>query len=236
MLPAITAPVMRFLGVSDPARAAAFYRDVLGFEIRDVDGGTEAHRGPARLRFVQPRPTAAAMVFFETDDLDAMRAGIAARGGAPSDAGKLNWIKIRMFYLRDPDGHTLCFGKSYQEPDCSAPTPMLRKALPELPCNGVAAAVAYYRDVLGFHINYQQDDLGVMDRDEITVLLIARTPRHTGIGSAYFYIENADALHAELTAKGANVRGEPISHPWGLRDFTVVDAEGNELRFGQTFE
>jgi len=108
--------------------------------------------------------------------------------------------------------------------------------LPELPVDDVAAAVAYYRDVLGFRINYQQDDLGVMDRDEITVLLIPRTERHTGIGSAYFYIENADALYAELRAKGANAQGEPVSHPWGLRDFEVLDLARNQLRFGQTFE
>ena len=37
-------------------------------------------------------------------------------------------------------------------------------------------------------------------------------------------------------AKGANVRGEPVSHPWGLRDFRVIDLEGNEITFGQTFE
>jgi predicted enzyme related to lactoylglutathione lyase len=113
---------------------------------------------------------------------------------------------------------------------------MLEKALPGLPCNDVAAAVAHYREVLGFHSNYQQQDLGVMDRDAITVLLVERTPRHTEIASAYFYVANADVLHAELTAKGANVRGEPVSQPLGLREFLVPDPEGNELRFGQPFE
>jgi uncharacterized glyoxalase superfamily protein PhnB len=90
--------------------------------------------------------------------------------------------------------------------------------------------------VLGFRINYQQHDLGVMDRDDITVLLIARTERHTGIGSAYVYVANADTLYAELRAKGAKVQGEPVSHPWGLRDFRVLDLEGNWITFGQPFE
>ncbi len=83
---------------------------------------------------------------------------------------------------------------------------MMRQALPELPFDDVGAAVAYYRDVLGFRINHQQDDLGVMDRDDITVVLIARTERHTGIGSAYVYVEDADALYAELRGKGATFR------------------------------
>jgi uncharacterized glyoxalase superfamily protein PhnB len=141
-----------------------------------------------------------------------------------------------MFEIRDPDGHTLWFGQSYDKPHQAVPAPMMRKALPELPFDDVAAAVAYYRDVLGFRINHQQHDLGVMDRDDITVVLISRTDRHTGIGSAYVYVEDADALYAELRGKGANVDGAPISHPWGLRDFGVIDIERNRIRFGQPFE
>ena len=49
-----------------------------------------------------------------------------------------------------------------------------RQALPELPCDGVAAAVSFYRIILGFRINYHEHDLGVMDRDAITLLLIGR--------------------------------------------------------------
>jgi len=78
--------------------------------------------------------------------------------------------------------------------------------------------------------------MGVMDRDEVRILLIKRTDKHSGIGSCYVYIRDADALHAQLMAKGANVQGEPVSHPWGLRDFEVLDFEGNQITFGQPFE
>jgi uncharacterized glyoxalase superfamily protein PhnB len=57
-----------------------------------------------------------------------------------------------------------------------------------------------------------------------------------GIGSCEFYIADADALHRELTARGANVQGEPVSHAWGMRLFSVLDPWGNRLTFGQTFE
>ncbi len=108
-------------------------------------------------------------------------------------------------------------------------------ALPAMPLADAAAAVRYYVEVLGFRINHQQQDLGVMDRDAITVLL---TPRSAGtaVGSMYIYIRDADALYAELKAKGARVEGEPVSHPWGLRDFEIQDLDGNRIRFGQTFE
>ncbi len=68
------------------------------------------------------------------------------------------------------------------------------------------------------------------------LLLIARTERHRGIGSCSFYVVDADALHEELVTKGAHVQGPPISHPWGLREFRVLDPEGNRLSFAQPFE
>ena len=244
--PTITAPVMRLIGVADAERSTQFYREVLGFEMRERDGAMEAMYGPARLQFRKqdyapcdwdtPRPPGTAILFFQTDDVAAMQAAIRARGGVPSELEQVNWIKMRMFEIRDPDGHTLWFGQSYNVEFPPRLPAMLQKALPELPFDDVPAAVVYYRDALGFHINYAQDDMGVMDRDEVTVVLIARTERHTGIGSAYVYIEDADALCAELETKGANVLGEPVSHPWGLRDFRVVDLEGNWITFGQPFE
>ncbi len=244
--PAIVCPVMRFIGVEDEARSTAFYRDVLGFELRGQAGAIEAVSGPACIRFgahdyapgdwEEPRPRGSAMLFFETDDIAGMHDVIRGRGGNPGGIEKVNWIKMRMFAVRDPDGHTLWFGQSYDRPHPPSPPPMMRQALPELPFDDVAAAVAYYRDVLGFRINYQQQDLGVMYRDEVTVLLIARSERHTGIGSFEVYVENADALYAELRAKGANLRGEPVSHPWGLRDFRMLDLEGNRITFAQPFE
>jgi catechol 2,3-dioxygenase-like lactoylglutathione lyase family enzyme len=243
---AIVAPVMRFIGVANVAKSAAFYRDVLGFEIREEAGRVEAVCGPARLQFgaqdyapghvEEQRPFGSAMIFFHTSDVGAIQAAIRKRGGATSEIEKVNWIKLRLFAVRDPDGHTLWFGQSYAEPFDSRPAGMMQKTLPHLPVVDVGAAVAHYRDVLGFHINHQQDDLGVMDRDQISVLLIPRTEQRTGIGSTYVYVENADALYAELRAKGAHVQGEPVSHPWGLRDFAVLDPDGNALWFGQPFE
>jgi uncharacterized glyoxalase superfamily protein PhnB len=75
-----------------------------------------------------------------------------------------------------------------------------------------------------------------MDRDRVRLLLIARTEKHRGIGSCSFYVDDADAFHAELLSRGANVLSEPVSRPWGLREFQVLDLEGNRLSFAQPFE
>ena len=243
---ALTAPVSRALAVSDPARTVAFYRDVLGFEERapgrdaGVAAVAELVRGPARIQLV-PATTPAdhappGVVFFETDDVAGLHAAVAARGGSPTLVARLNRIKYEVFEVRDPDGHALWFGQSYDHPDLERPQAMMLEAIPQLPVDEVPAAVTYYRDVLGFGINYQQDDLGVMYRDRVTVLLVPRGRPDPGPGAAEFYVRDADALHAELSGRGARVQGEPLSHPWGLRDFRVLDHEGNLLIFAQPFE
>jgi catechol 2,3-dioxygenase-like lactoylglutathione lyase family enzyme len=242
---------MRILPVANLSRTIAFYRDVLGFEIHEAKGSVEAVMGPACIRFGKegyaptdwntPRPPGSAILFLESSDVDALHATVRAHGGKPTEIERVNWIKMRMFEIRDPDGNVLWFGQSYHRhqdsPSRRDGQPQgIRQALPELPCYDVAAAVAYYRDVLGFRINYQQQDLGVMDRDAITILLIARTDRHKGIGSFGTYVSDADVLYEELLAKGANVLGPPVSYPWGLRNFQVLDPEGNRITFSQTFE
>jgi catechol 2,3-dioxygenase-like lactoylglutathione lyase family enzyme len=246
-------PVMRFLAVVDVDRSIAFYRDVLGFEVKQQEGGIEATLGLARIRFGKqgyapgdfefktPQPPGAMILFLQCDDVVAARTAFRARGASPSEIEKVNWIKMRMFEIRDPDGNVLWFGQSFHRGQDSPSRRDLqphglRQALPELPFDNVPAAVRYYRDVLGFRINYQQDYLGVMDRDAITVLLIARTDQHKGIGSFGTYVSDVDALYAELLANGVRILGEPVSHPWGLRNFSVLDLEGNRITFSQTFE
>lgn len=246
--PAITAPVSRHLVVADVARSLTFYRDVLGFEVRPLQGEyefpavAEVVYGPARIqlgttgRAADDTEPQHAILFFQTEDVTAMHDVMSIRGAKPSALEKVNWIKMRLFEIRDPDGHALWFGQSLQQPEAPVPEPMLRTIIPDLPLNDVATGIAYYRDMLGFRVNYAQHDLAIMDRDRARVALIARTERHTGIGSCYVYVRDADALHAELLANGANVQGEPISMPWGLRQFHVLDLEGNRIAFGQTFE
>jgi catechol 2,3-dioxygenase-like lactoylglutathione lyase family enzyme len=77
---------MRVIGVADLARSAAFYRNVLGFEIREDGSAFEAVSGPARLHFGEPSRSSS--VFFETDKIEDMHAAISARGGFPSRSKK----------------------------------------------------------------------------------------------------------------------------------------------------
>ena len=245
---AIVAPVSRFLGATDLAQTTMFYRDILGFEVRPSDTGPEALEvcyGPARIQFGlheygpegrEDLQAGSAVVFFETDRIEEVHASVRARGGTPTALERVNGIKMRVFEIRDPNGHTLWFGQSFTESDKPRPTGMVEKLMPEFPLFDVSAGVDYYCNRMGFSVNYAQSDLAVMDRDDVRLLLVAKTERHKGNGSAYAYVHDADALHDELRNRGANVQGVPVSQPWGLREFRVLDIEGNQITFGEPFE
>jgi predicted enzyme related to lactoylglutathione lyase len=191
----IVAPVSRQLTVSDLERSVRFYRDVLRFEVRqpadltrtETTNRVDVVNGPARIELIDKHDTSNGqrrILFFETDDAAAMHQALEAAGGRPSTLEEVNWIKMRVFEVRDPDGNVLWFGTPFGGPNVPRSDRMLRSIMPELPLTDVPAGVAYYRDVLGFTVNYAQHDLGVMDRDKTRLLLVARSPRHTASGHA----------------------------------------------------
>jgi catechol 2,3-dioxygenase-like lactoylglutathione lyase family enzyme len=238
----LVAPAMRFVPVSDLQRSISFYVYRLGFSQQELkedygmNAAAELALGPARVQLCPAKSFEPKILFFEAANIAEFREHLKTQGATPSALQRVNWIKMEMFEVRDPDGNTLWFGQSFHQPDQERPEPQVHAMLPHLPFNDVPAAVRYYCDVLGFSINYAQDDIGVMYRDKGTVLLIQRSAAHTGIGSCTAYIADADALFSELKSKGAKTLGPPVSRPWGLRDFTTADLEGNQITFAQPFE
>ena len=124
----IVSQVLPQLGVIDAARSVAFYRDVLGFKVNweHHEGGktgvAELQLGAAKLQVGQhdgvkdtPEQRSArhaTILFFETDDVEALHVDVRARGGKASDIAEVDyWMRMRIFEISDPDGHELWFGQ-----------------------------------------------------------------------------------------------------------------------------
>lgn len=112
----------------------------------------------------------------------------------------------------------------------------LQRAVPVLFALDVRKSVAFYKEKFGFDKQGWVDDhYAVIGRDLIE-LHIAKCnnkifPENT---SCYIHVENVDGLYAELKAAGVVHPNGPIGDkPWGLREFSALDGEGNLLRFGQ---
>jgi len=101
----------------------------------------------------------------------------------------------------------------------------------------VVASLAYYRDRLGFDTAFEYGDpvsyAGVCSGD-VTLHLISssRTPRQPGHGAVAIDVDDVDALHADLTKRGARVLKAPANYDYGLRTFDVADPDGNMIFFG----
>ena len=245
----IISPVSRRLAVTDIQRSVDFFVNKLGFE-KVAGDPAEVRSGAARISFATYtdvsesggilHPPGKAIVFFEINDVHTMQAQLRAGDIDCTEPEKVNWIKMEMFAVTDPDGHQLWFGRSYHQEFALMHSGefngQMRTVMPALPCKDVAASVRYYTSVLGFSVNYQQEDLAVLDRDQIRLLLTRGEVGNNGTGQCYVYVYNADDLYRELISKGADINSEPLSQPWGLREFFVKDPDGNTIGLGQTFE
>lgn len=103
---------------------------------------------------------------------------------------------------------------------------------PELPVEDVERAQQHYREALGFEIGwlYPGGDLGAVSRDDVAIFLRRRTrPFEPAIH--WVFAEDIDTTYEELRSLGARVV-EPLEEkPWGLRQFTIEDIDGNRFHF-----
>jgi catechol 2,3-dioxygenase-like lactoylglutathione lyase family enzyme len=110
-----------------------------------------------------------------------------------------------------------------------------------LAVNDIAASVAYYRDALGFAVTFEYGQptfYACLCRDEAAMHLIAasETKRQPGEGALCIFLDDVDALHAELVARKAKVVKPPENYDYGMREFEVVDLDGNQIFFGMGIE
>jgi predicted enzyme related to lactoylglutathione lyase len=103
----------------------------------------------------------------------------------------------------------------------------------------IARSAAYYRDVLGFHVRWEEvDGWRLVERDGVRVMLghcpsdmpAAATGSHSWFG--YLEVDDVDALHAEITARGATC-SPPKETPYRMREIVVTTVDGHRIVFGQ---
>ena len=101
----------------------------------------------------------------------------------------------------------------------------------------IAKSTGHYRDVLGFTVTFEYGTptfYVCLCRDEVALHLLAasETSRLPGNGGLCVFVRDVDAVHAELAARGASILKPPQNYDYGMRDFDVVDPDGNQLTFG----
>lgn len=114
------------------------------------------------------------------------------------------------------------------------------RAEPILSVPDVQATAEYYRDMLGFAIEFlwgtPPTHAGVM-RGEWTFpaarIQLGQGETPNPAGTLFIFVgSEIGLLYDDYRAKGVEVIS-PLEHkPWGMREFTVRDLNGYHLRFG----
>src|ERR1700688_3621255 len=83
------------------------------------------------------------------------------------------------------------------------------------------AALAYYRDKLGFTGEFIWGDppyYACLCRGDAAIHLNSSLPP-AAVSVVCVFCKGVDALHDDLVGRGANITRETMTHPYGMRDF-----------------
>ncbi len=109
---------------------------------------------------------------------------------------------------------------------------ILAHPTPELPVVDVERAQEHYRDTLGFDIAwlYPGKEIGAVSRDNVAIFFRRRRPPFEPSVN-WIFAADIDATYDELRSLGARIVEPLETKPWGLRQFTVEDLDGNRFYF-----
>ena len=106
-----------------------------------------------------------------------------------------------------------------------------------------AAAMTFLEEAFGFRERMvTKNDDGVLSHCEMelgdAVVMMgtppdAKSPKRLGYSNVgmFVHVDDVDALYERATAAGAEVDGEPVDQPYGVRSFGAKDPEGHQWWF-----
>jgi catechol 2,3-dioxygenase-like lactoylglutathione lyase family enzyme len=111
----------------------------------------------------------------------------------------------------------------------------LERAVPVLASLDLEATQRFYADKLGFEAVARYADYAVCARDGVQVHFWltddADIPKAT---SCRIDVLGIERLYEEMTAAGVVHPNGPLrEQPWGMKEFAVLDGDGNMIKFGE---
>ena len=126
--------------------------------------------------------------------------------------------------------------------------PRLTTSAPVLLVRDVQASADYFRDCCGFKYDRlwgDQPGFCMVWRDNLCIML-SQTDQPDEIipnwqvvdqmWDAYFWVDDADALHDEFVKAGAKIDYGLEDKPYGCREFGIQDLDNHDIAFGQDLD
>lgn len=112
-------------------------------------------------------------------------------------------------------------------------------AVPEIPIRDIDAALAYYKNQLGFTVDWSGGDDGIAGVSKGACRLFLTAPsfreQHGNAAPVLIWLnldskQQVDELHETWSRSQARIVSPPESKPWKLHEFTIADLDGNLFR------
>jgi len=112
-------------------------------------------------------------------------------------------------------------------------------AVPEIPVSDINKALAYYKDNLGFNVDWGGEELGLAGISRENCRMFLANPdyrkQYGNVGPVLIWLnlnskEEVDDLYRLWNISNVSMVSDPESKPWGLHEFTAVDPDGNLFR------
>jgi catechol 2,3-dioxygenase-like lactoylglutathione lyase family enzyme len=111
-----------------------------------------------------------------------------------------------------------------------------KNAIPVLPSLSLSRTILFYENKLGFRAVYQQgDNFAVLQKDEVTLhFWLCDMPSVVENSGCYIEVTGINALYNDLQAKNIiHPHGRLEQKPWGIKQFAILDEDGNLITFGE---
>ena len=114
---------------------------------------------------------------------------------------------------------------------------MHQRVFPQLRMTDWKRTRAFYVDGLGFAVDWEHrfepgfPVFAQLTRDGLSLFLTEHRGDYEVGGAAYLVVDDVDALFRDISRRGVTAVELPGDTEWHAREMTVVDPDGNKLRF-----
>jgi len=108
------------------------------------------------------------------------------------------------------------------------PERQIENTIPVLAIGSLDVSIAFYRDVLGFEVEWSANGICSVTRDGCSIMLQQRDA--VGNGVVWIGLED-DSLIRSAEKSGARILQSPTNNPWAY-EMKLADPDGNVLWLG----
>jgi len=133
----------------------------------------------------------------------------------------------------------------------SAAQSHLVRTITILPVRRIHESISWYEKALGFRTEYingagepgereEYANYAVLSRDGVPIHLImdegdlSQQWTRAGTGRLYLKVNEVQAFYEEVVARGIQPSCKPMSRPWGVLGFDLIDPSGNAVGVEET--